>query len=222
MAFNYLYYGIRNRLRKFKLISNLYAIADLLNSDSHLQKSGWFESFSQNMPCDLSRQALPWYTYPAIAFIKDRINKEMTVFEFGSGNSTVWWSQYVSSVTSCEHDKKWLQFMKQKNIKNSNLLYCGLDGSDKYDKAALNCEQKFDIIIIDGRRRVNCAKNSINALKDDGIIIWDNSNRERYREGYIFLRNHGFKRLDFFGSGPLNVYSWSTSIFYRCENCLGI
>lgn len=64
--------------------------------------------------------------------------------------------------------------------------------------------------------------NSIKTLKDDGVIIWDNSDRVNYQEGYDFLLANGFKRLDFWGIGPVNSYSWCTSIFYRKENCLKI
>ncbi len=51
---------------------------------------------------------------------------------------------------------------------------------------------KFDIILINGRRRVDFAKKSINYLKNDGIVIWDNSLRERYHEGVEFLHKNDF------------------------------
>ena len=48
------------------------------------------------------------------------------------------------------------------------------------------------------------------------------TDRVIYQEGYEFLLTNGFKRLDFWGMGPINPYSWCTSIFYRKENCLEI
>jgi hypothetical protein len=80
----------------------------------------------------------------------------------------------------------------------------------------------FDAIVIDGRDRVNCCKNSLGALKAAGVIIWDNSERPDYQEGYDFLINNGFKRIDFGGIGPINPDAWCTSVFYRSNNCLGI
>jgi hypothetical protein len=80
----------------------------------------------------------------------------------------------------------------------------------------------FDIIVIDGRDRVNCAKNSLGALKEDGVIIWDNSERSKYAEGYAFLKDNGFKRIEFTGIGPVNSFAWSTTVFYRNKNCLAI
>ncbi|HAY39752.1 MAG TPA: FkbM family methyltransferase, partial [Desulfobacteraceae bacterium] len=80
----------------------------------------------------------------------------------------------------------------------------------------------FNIIVIDGRDRVNCAKNSLKALKGDGVIIWDNSEREYYQEGYSYLIQNGFRRLDFEGLGPIGIREWCTSIFYRDNNCFEI
>ena len=79
-----------------------------------------------------------------------------------------------------------------------------------------------DVIVIDGRDRVNCAKACVAGLTDGGVIIWDNSDRPRYEEGYAFLKAQGFKRLDFAGPGPVNFTPWMTSVFYRANNRLGI
>ena len=79
----------------------------------------------------------------------------------------------------------------------------------------------FDIIVIDGRHRVLCARYALEALKPDGIIVWDNTDRDRYREGYAYLESQGFQRRDFDGMGPINNFAWRTSIFYRPGNFLG-
>ena len=92
----------------------------------------------------------------------------------------------------------------------------------EYENYILNCTSKFDIIIIDGRERVQTAKNSLHSLKRSGIIIWDNSDREKYKEGYQLLFEKGFKRLDFWGIAPGLHAETCTSIFYREENCFGI
>lgn len=218
-----IFFGFRNRFRHYKTISNFYAVLELLNESSYLQTAGWFESVSRNMSCDKDGQALPWYTYAAIDFLEARIRKEMKVFEFGSGNSTLWWNCRVAKVVSCEHDESWFQLMKQKEVENTELIFCNSISDGEYSKSALNYSETFDVIIIDGRDRVNCAMNSIQALKPDGVIIWDNSNRQRYQAGYEYLMNsHDFKCLNFSGIGPMNHYGWRTSVFYRSSNCLGI
>jgi len=76
--------------------------------------------------------------------------------------------------------------------------------------------------MIDGRDRVNCALQGVGALKDDGVILWDNAERAEYQKGYNFLIDQGFKRLDFWGMGPSRVVKWSTALFYRQKNVFGL
>ena len=97
-----------------------------------------------------------------------------------------------------------------------------LEYNGDYCKSITKQNISFDIVIIDGRDRVNCLINSINYLNKEGVIIFDNSDREYYEEGFKFLNKNGFKRLEFQGHGPICINFWETSIFYREKNCLGI
>jgi len=83
-------------------------------------------------------------------------------------------------------------------------------------------EEKFDILIVDGRDRVNCCKQAINAVSDNGVIVLDDSEREFYQEGIVFLKKAGYKELSFSGISPGLFYRKSTSVFYRADNCLDI
>ena len=188
----------------------------------HLERIGYFESLEAGLPYDRDGNCLPWFTYPSISFFKNKISPDMTVFEYGSGNSTLWWSKQVSSIVSCEHDRDWYSQLSDRLPENVDYIYAAVDGDGKYCQAILEYQARFDVVVIDGRDRVNCAKNSLQALKDDGVIIWDNSEREKYRAGYDFLLQNGFRRIDFTGLGPINPYEWCTSIFYRNNNCFGI
>lgn len=49
-----------------------------------------------------------------------------------------------------------------------------------YAHAIEHCNQKFDIIIVDGRARPSCMKCSIPYLKSKGLLVLDNSNRNHY------------------------------------------
>lgn len=188
----------------------------------YLDKIGWFRSVGTGMPLDREGLELPWYTYSAIRFVSDRIRPEMTVFEFGSGNSTIWWSRRVKAVTSCEHSRDWYEQIKAKAPANVDYKYAALDGSGDYSATVAAYTHEFDCIVIDGRDRVNCAKQCLAALKPDGVVIWDNSDRSKYAAGYEFLQENGFKRVDFWGLGPINSYQWCTSVFYRPDNCFGL
>lgn len=50
---------------------------------------------------------LPWVTFSAIKFLEKTLTKEMIVYEFGSGGSTLFFSKRVKQIYSVEHDRKW-------------------------------------------------------------------------------------------------------------------
>lgn len=200
---------------------DLYSLVSL-KMGGHLKDIGWFKSSRLGIPVDDNGDPLPWMTYPSISFLEKRISSDMTVFEYSCGNSTLWWARRVQKLISCEHDKAWYERMKQLIPASVELHQIDLEYGGAYSHKIREYTRAFDIIVIDGRDRVNCAKNCLNALKENGVIIWDNSDREEYTEGYEYLLRNGFKRLDFEGMGPVNVSPWCTSIFYKEENCLGL
>jgi tRNA A58 N-methylase Trm61 len=171
---------------------------------------------------DKNGDSLPWYTYAAVAFLEPRIHRGMSVFEYGSGNSTLWWSSRVGRVVGCEHRRKWYRFVAGQAPANVHLILAGADSGKEYSTVVGGFENEFDIVVLDGRERVACARNCLPALKPGGVVIWDNSDRESYLEGIEFLTTNGFKRLDFAGPGPVDALGWCTTIFYKPGNCLGI
>lgn len=209
-------------MRKNRLTRKLAAAKAALGRNGYLTQIGWLASFSTSLPVDQQGNPLPWYTYGAIAFLQDRIRPEMAVFEFGSGNSTLWWSQRVAQVVSREHDAAWYQRVKALVPANVDYQHIACLPDGDYAREVLKHVGRFDLIVIDGPDRVNCARHALQALKAHGAIIWDNSDREEYAAGYSLLTQAGFRRLDFSGMGPINPQGWCTSIFYRPDNCLGI
>lgn len=59
---------------------------------------GQWRSARERMAVDTLGTAIPWYTYPAIEYLKSFDFKECDVFEFGSGNSSLYWSSRARSV----------------------------------------------------------------------------------------------------------------------------
>lgn len=202
---------------KTEVLSHIIA-----ENPGYLEKSGWLRTMIEKKIVDADGSPVPWITYPARRFLEGRIRADMDVFEYGSGNSTLWWSNRVASVTSCEHDKEWYAEYLPKMTKNTSYLLRRVKNSTLYADEIANYSGCFDILVIDGRDRVNCIKNGLGALKTGGVVIWDNSDRVEYEEGYEFLLSRGFKRLDFWGLGPVSTREWCTSVFYRRENCLSL
>lgn len=186
---------------------------------AYLTETGWTASVDANRPIDRHGNPLPWFTYPAIEFLTARLPANISVFEYGAGYSTLWWKQRASRVVSCEHEREWVAEL-HKLRGDLEIVLRSLGGD--YEREISNYESEFDVIVIDGRNRVECAKHALYALKPAGFFVWDNSDRHRYEDGYAFLESTGFKRVDFHGMGPINSYGWCTSLFYRGENCLGL
>ena len=145
-----------------------------------LKRRGWDLSVINKSSINSQGKEIPWFTYCSIHFLQNKIKPHHTIFEYGSGNSTIWLSNRAQGVTSIDHDKVWFEKIKKniENLNNIEYLFKDLDSGD-YQNEILNYHKKFDIIIIDGRNRVECSLNALNALKDDGVIIWDNTERRK-------------------------------------------
>jgi hypothetical protein len=187
-----------------------------------LDETGWLKSFNAMQSIDKSGNPIPWCSYSFIYFIEQRLSNDLSVFEFGAGNSTLWYAKRVKEVISVEHDLVWKTMLEQKVPSNSKVIFKELSYNGEYARTTTSLGRKFDVIVVDGRDRNNCIYNSIDSLSDKGVIILDNSQRTNYNESQKFLLAKGFKRIDFTGLCPAVAHINTTTIFYRTENCLGI
>jgi hypothetical protein len=86
--------------------SKLHGLGQL-GSQGYLVQNGWFKSFKDKLPVDAEGKPLPWFTYPSILFLNERLTKTMNLFEYGTGNSTLYFASRVQQVISVEHDQRW-------------------------------------------------------------------------------------------------------------------
>lgn len=212
--------GLYRRLRAVDALSTPLALVDqAFRATGFLRGSGWLESYRRGVPV-AAGSPLPWFTYAAIAFLEPRIDRGLTVFEYGAGYSTLWWASRARSVVACESDRGWYERMKSMVPDNVQLIHHAMVPGGDYSQQAATFVS--DIVVVDGRDRVNCAQAGVRGLSRRGVLIWDNTDRERYQPGFDFLKQKGFRRLDFSGPGPVMFTPWQTSIFYRPDNCLEI
>ena len=187
-----------------------------------LHDDGWFRSYRAGASIDASGAPLPWITYPAIEFISRRVSPDMSVFEYGSGNGTLWWSTRCRDVLSVEHDAAWVKTLLDRIPENVLLHHIELDYGGEYSRKIGEFECRFDVVVIDGRDRVNCARHCVPALKSSGIIVFDDTERPAYAEGVAILLRSGFRKIEFVGLSPAANTKSETSIFYRPGNVFGI
>lgn len=194
----------------------------LISRRGVLVETGWLDTLMTGRPTDRVGQAIPWWSYGATAFLAGRLTKNMEVFEYGSGFSTLWLARHVGHVTSVETDREWFIRIKSMVPGNVDLRYMTYEPNGEYCRLIAECRDQFDLIIIDSRDRVRCVKNALGALKKTGVLVFDDAHRPKLREGTEYLLQQGFRFIDFNGLGPVGDGWHCTRIFYRPENCLMI
>jgi len=173
---------------------------------------------------------VPWWTYGAIDAVESWLASRSgaRVFEFGSGASTVWLAGRAGEVRSVEHDAGFAAQVGSflTNVANVTLDvvpaepsqapraasgkvgFEDLDFSD-YVAAIDQFSERFDLIVIDGRARVACLAAAARNLADDGLIVFDNSRRGRYRAA---IESCGLPEKRFRGLAPTLPYPEQTSL----------
>ena len=179
---------------------------------------GWGHhlSFKEQKPIDANGNPLPWFTYPSIEYLQQINLRDATILEWGMGNSTLFFAKRCLNIYSIEHNESWFNAINGSMPANATAFLTST--GDEYINRAFSIGKKFDIIIVDGINRADCLNAAMQLHKEDGLIIFDNSDRNP--ELCEVLRNNDFIQVDFHGFGPINPYTWTTSIFFGRTNKL--
>jgi len=187
-----------------------------LMNNGFLKDMGWINSERSGLQVDEDNNPIPWCTYSYIDFITPFLTNKKTMFEYGAGNSTLFYAPKVKEVISIDHDKNWITALKERALENVTLSHFDLDSG--YTTSIGSYDMLFDFIIVDGRKRVECIKNSFDKVTNNGVIILDDSERKKYQEGVRFLKEKGFKKIDFWGIAPGYIHNKCTTVFCKDFN----
>ena len=173
---------------------------------------GQFQTIKKWSCLDSSGSPIPWYTYPAIEYLNHLDFSEMNVFEFGSGNSTIWWAGKAKKVTSVEDNEKWYnQIQSLDTFASDKIRYLLETNKSNYINSL---SEANDIVVIDGKYRPECTDRLLNTYNIEKLtmLIFDNSDWypatiQKLREKFKWVQ------VDFHGFGPINNYTWTTTIF---------
>jgi hypothetical protein len=170
----------------------------------------------------------PWYTNPAMDKIKTWDLFDKVVMEWGGGSSTIWWATKAKKVYSVDHDLFW--FDKTSKELSERMLYDKYlfnvvnthegDQSESRD-AYVKCykDKKFNIAIVDGVHRFECAEYAVKVLKPEILII------DNHQQDYVFMCPsldvllEGVKMERFIQPDHTDHSGnpWATAIFYLNE-----
>jgi hypothetical protein len=171
---------------------------------------GYLRTVARNDCTDADGQPIPWYTYPALEFLRQLDFRERSVFEYGSGNSTLFWSRIAGRVVSVEHEREWFERMHAIAPANCEMLF--EDDAERYVNTIGAKGGPFDVIVIDGQSRLRCALTAVASLREGGLIILDNS--DWFPQTSAALRASNLIEVDMSGFGPINDYTSTTSLYF--------
>src|SRR5690606_5561923 len=101
---------------------DIFRLAHALVKDkkSYLVVTGYVNSKIHKEIKDINGNFVPWMNYPMIAFLRERMNNNLKIIEYGSGASTMFFAKEGASVVSIEYNEEW--FVKiQRSIQEEKL-----------------------------------------------------------------------------------------------------
>lgn len=136
--------------------------------------------------------AIPWWTAGGIAAIEDflSITPKAKVFEWGAGGSTEWLASKGAEVTSVEHDRRWAE----KVGTAAKVLLLNVP-DPLYVRSICSSVDAYDLVVVDGRRRVDCVIRGAPFVAKGGMLVLDDSQRDRYKPALRYL--DAWERTDY-------------------------
>lgn len=192
----------------------------------------WFRSlFSVLDFADFQTLDTPWWTLASGRKVRDFLHAtpNARVLEWGSGASTVWLGKRSAEVFSLESDAHWAEMVRDSVPHHVTILTPDIpllsDGEGilsrrrgfrhldftHYVDAVDAIPGLFDLIVIDGRAREACLDKALTRLSPGGIILFDNTNRRRYRRALERYRGAIHISSDI-GLTPILLWPSRTSI----------
>lgn len=102
---------------------------------------------------------MPWYTRPCLEWLNTLDLKGKDVFEFGCGVSTLWYRSREANVKGVDSNEEWLM---------------GQTFAIEKEDYLNAIKGMYDLIVIDGIHRDDCAKVALKHLRTGGYLIADN------------------------------------------------
>ncbi len=206
-----------------------------LDAASLREAPRWFSTFLPGR--SRLREELPWMNYAVVRHLSERLTPRSTVFEYGSGGSTVYWARRAAQVVSVEHDEEWYHrvedLLKTRSLTNCTYILrrplpLHADTPAPVRSAAMPDkdftsyvhtidaypDRWFDLVVVDGRARIDCLHRAVPKVKAGGCLVLDNSQRERYAAAVHELsRRYAARR--FVGIVPCRSRGFGTTTVWR-------
>jgi predicted O-methyltransferase YrrM len=142
---------------------------------------------------------VPWLPVSFVARFESWPTSEWSVFEWGSGWSTLWLASRCARVVSVESDPRWHRRIgdaaEHRGLDNLTLL---LRTDPAEYVAAIEQAGMFDCVVVDGDRRNACAALAVARVRK--VLVFDNASRGEYEPARAMLHALGW---------PIRVEQWT-------------
>jgi Methyltransferase domain len=185
---------------------------------------------------EMVRMDLAWWSYPAMKRVDEFLSGRpgARIFEYGAGASTLWLAKRAGQIDSVEHDTKWAESVKEMlaaapgnvklhivpptaateetTIRSQRAGHTTLDFAN-YVSTIDEVGGPFDLIVVDGRARVDAFRRSLDHLADGGVVVFDNIKRKRYWDVLSAMPGVRIELLK--GGTPTLPYPTTTGLIWR-------
>lgn len=222
-------------VRKAREAAEASGLLDRLDRSSSSKARHLRTLFAIHNVDDLVDMDLAWWSYPAMRSVESFLagRRDARVFEYGAGASTVWLAKRADSVTSVEHDTEYVGYVEKLVAGLPNVTLHAVPATDATADTTVRSERhghehldfadyvntidtvggEFDLIVVDGRARVDAFRKALEHLKSDGVIVFDNLKRRRYWEPVSALPGLRIELLK--GATPALPYPTTTGLIWR-------
>ena len=157
-------------------------------------------------------KVIPQLTFDFIEWMEEQETSDKTIVEFGSGNSTLYFSNKFKNVITYEDEPEWIEMIKSRNIENIHINFLDYNFYKKEPDSFKNA----DFILIDNNPRDNnsrlyVAQALIEKINYKNTLVLDNGNWNA--DCYFYLRTKYNFFNDFIGINPRGDRS-VTTVFY--------
>jgi hypothetical protein len=178
-----------------------------------LVATGWVGSLVQGTPVDGAGRAIPSFTHPATEFVETHLRSAWRVFVWGEPAVAPWWAGRVSAVRvvteSLGPDVNY-----GANVDVSRIPV-GRDYS-----GSIGIDGPFDVAVLGGEDLDGCAKATLGHVRDTGIVIVENSDRQACAVAIETFAALGWRRIDFWGLLPGYLFRGCTTVLFKDERYL--
>ena len=178
-----------------------------------LVATGWVGSLVQSTPVDGAGRPIPSFTHPATEFVETHMRSGWRVHIWGDPAVATWWAGRVNAVRVVT------EIEGPEVNHGSNVTIARIPVGPDYS-GSVGIDGPFDVAVIGGEDLDGCANATLNHVRDTGIVIMENSDRQACAVAVEMFAALGWRRIDFWGLLPGYLFRGCTTVLFKDERYL--